>query len=76
MSLRQIEYGFRLSRLAVVPTKLALWTDLGMQSRHIPDGLLSAFPVSSFPEPRFGRLHSAGLAMNELEFSFSERCVT
>ena len=39
-----------------------MWTDLGMQSRHIADGFLSAFPEqSNEPEPKFGRLHSQGL---------------
>ena len=38
-----------------------MWTDLGMQSRHISDKSLSAFPYQSNPEPKFGRLHSQGL---------------
>ena len=61
ISLRQQEYGFLLSKLALVPVKLSMWTDLGMQSHHISDGFLSAFPDQSNPEPRFGRLHSQGL---------------
>lgn len=61
ISLRQQENGFLLSKLALVPLKLLMWTDLGMQSHHISDGFLSAFPDVSNPDPRFGRLHSQGL---------------
>ena len=67
VSLRQEEYGFRISKLAVVPSKLSMWTDLGMQSRHIPDGFLSAFPDSSNPEPRFGRLFAEGLNLTKYQ---------
>lgn len=63
ISLRQEEYGFRLSKLALVPVQISKWADLGMQSRHIPDGFLSAFPYSSNPEPRYGRLHANGLSL-------------
>lgn len=57
ISLRQEEYGFRISKLAIVPTEISLWTDLGMQSRLIPDGHLSANPHSN-PHPKFGRLYA------------------
>ena len=68
MSLRQEEHGFRVLKLAIVPTEISMWTDLGMQSRYIPDSSLTAFPKTSRPEPRFGRLHAEGLARNEFSF--------
>lgn len=60
VSLRQQEHGFSFSKLAVVPTKISMWTDLGMQSRLIPDSSLSSNPREGRPPPRYGRLHAKG----------------
>lgn len=44
----------------LTPKKLLTWVPLGMQSRHIPDSALTAFPTSSLPDPKYGRLNGYG----------------
>ena len=53
--------GFRLDRLILAPVRVIQWTDLGMQSRHIPDSKLRGHPDNnSKPPPKYGRLNGAG----------------
>ncbi|XP_048577652.1 uncharacterized protein LOC5509903 isoform X2 [Nematostella vectensis] len=57
ITFRQYEFGFQYDRIILAPSKLEKWSDLGMQSRHIPDSYLSA-NIGSLPKPRFGRLNA------------------
>jgi hypothetical protein len=64
ITFRQVVKGFRFDKITLSPITLPTWVDLGMQSRHIPDSHLTAYPdQGSRPLPRFGRLNSAGKIM-------------
>jgi hypothetical protein len=56
----QFENNFRYSHLVLIPKELLTWVPLGMQSRYIPDSALNAYPPSSLPDPKFGRLNGYG----------------
>lgn len=56
----QFERNFRYSHVMLTPKELLTWVPLGMQSRHIPDSALKAWPPSSLPDPKYGRLNGYG----------------
>ena len=58
--LSQFEENFKFSHILLTPKRLLTWAPLGIQSRYIPDSHFKAFPPSSFPAPKYGRLNGIG----------------